>query len=58
MSTPVDTPKALWMIELEEGDVILISGKYSFFGQDDTEFAGMANPSTTITKSLFNMTHR
>ena len=58
MSTPVDTPEYYsklysWMIDHEisrvkpeEGEVIVIQEKIKrvFFGQDDTEFAGMANP--------------
>ncbi len=58
MSTPVDTPDYYskpysWMIDhkvshvkSEEDEVIVMLENFKrvFFGQDDTEFAGMANP--------------
>ncbi len=58
MSTPVGSPAYysktyFWMIhhevshvEPEEDEAIVIPERFSrvFFGQDDTEFAGMANP--------------
>jgi hypothetical protein len=57
MSTPVDTPEYYsksysWMIDhevfhvkIDEDEVIVIPGfSRVFFGQDDTEFAWMADP--------------